>query len=628
MRTRTSGPFVAAALVWLLGFPGVPSAGPQATQIPAEPALTAVDFLAIGRDGRPVTDLTVEQVSLKVDGRERPIRSLQFIDLGSGGLDRGGVIPKPLAPPFASNMLADAGRIVMIVINDESIRPGKERPAREAASRFLGALSSRDRVGLITLPRGSINVDLTRDHEQVRSALSRVTGQAPQTAGQAMPATPRAAGISASQLATSDRACSSRLTLNALSGMLGGITDMDGPKAVVFISSGLTPPTRDAPITGPPGQCEVKPEYYEEVGAASRAARAHFYVIQPSDLISDPAETAFADMSASRFAGTDDATAGLQNLVGVTGGEIFKLSGPADPVFSRVATESSGYYMAEFETEPDERNGLAHRVEIRVAKPDIALHYGTQLLIAKADARKDPKFLSPQDMLRGSRRFRTLPLRAMAFASGTPGSTELKVVAIAEPMDPSVALSSAAMGLVDVRGKMSKQWSANKEDLKSGMLVSAFPVQPGAYRLRVAAIDTAGRHGTVEYPIVAELTTAGSMKLSAIALGVSRNGTFLPKMIFADEPAAIAYLELYGRSPSPVVRLELAESEDGPALVSAPARLTETDDPERRIAVGALPLGGIFPGDYLVRAVVTNDGRPIGRAIRTLRKVVVNSGSR
>jgi hypothetical protein len=175
---------------------------------------------------------------------------------------------------------------------------------------------------------------------------------------------------------------------------------------------------------------------------------------------------------------------------------------------------------------------------------------------------------------------------------------------------------------------MSKQWSANNEDLKSGMLVSAFPVPPGAYRLRVAAIDTAGRHGTVEYPFMAELTTAGTLKLSAIALGISRNGTFQPKMIFGDDPVAVAYLELYGRSPAPVVRLELAESEDGPALASAPARLTETDDPERRIAVGALPLSGIFPGDYLVRAVITNDGRPIGRTIRTLRKVVVNSGSR
>lgn len=624
MRTRTYGPFATAALVFVLGF-GVPSA----QQVPAEPELTSLDFLAIGPDGRPVTDLTADQVSLRVDGNERAIQSLRYVELGGPALiDRsGGPIPRPLPLPFASNMLADAGRVVMIVINDESIRPGKERPAREAAMRFLGALSSRDRVALLTLPRGSINVGLTRDHEEVRSALSRVTGQAPQTAGQALPAAPRTPGVTAAQAATSDRACSSRLTLNALSGMLDDIADLDGPKSIVFISSGLTPPTRDAPLAAPPGRCEVKPEYFEEVGTAARAARAHFYVLQPNDLISDPAETAFTDMTASRFAGTDDATAGLQSLVGVTDGEIFKLSGSADPVFSRVANESSGYYMAEFAATPDERNGLSHRIEIRVARPDVNLRYGTQLVIAKADARKDPKFLSPQDMLRGTRRFRTLPLRAMAFASRGADASELKVVAIAEPMDPSVRFTSAAMGLVDSRGKMSKQWTANKDDLKSGMLVSAFPVPPGAYRLRVAAIDSNGRHGTVEYPFTADLTTAGNLKLSAIALGVSRDGSFQPKMIFGAEPAAIAYLEVYGRSPAPVVRLELAESEEGPALVSAPARLTETEDPERRVAVGALPLTGIFPGDYLVRVVITNDGRPVARATRTLRKVHVGGSS-
>lgn len=624
MRTGTSGPTVAAILVFLLAAATTPSASRQSSPAPAGPELTQVDFLAVGRDGRPVTDLTIDQVSLKVDGGERAIRSLQYVELGGmASLDRGsGVIPRPLPPPFGSNMLADAGRVVMIVINDESIRPGKERPAREAAARFLGTLSTRDRVALITMPRGSINVNLTRDHEQVRSALSRVSGQAPQTAGQAMPAMPRAGAVTSSQAATSDRACSSRLTLGALSGMLQGLGDLDGPKSVVFISSGLTPPTRDAPLSAPPGRCEVKPEYFEEVGTAARAARAHFYVIQPNDLISDPAETAFTDMAASRFAGSDDSTAGLQNLVGVTNGEIFKLSGPADPVFTRVATESSGYYMAEFEATPDERNGLPHRVEIRVAKPDISLRYGSQLVIARADPRKDPKFLSPHDMLRSTRRFRTLPLRAMAFASRGEGS-ELKVVAIAEPMDPSVQFTSAAMGLFDARGKMSKQWTASRDDLKTGMLVSAFPAAPGTYMLRVAAIDSAGRHGIVEYPFAAELTSAGPLKLSAIALGVSRDGAFQPKMIFGAEAAAVAYLEIYGRSPALVVRLELAESESGPALVSAPARLTETDDPERRIAIGALPLGGVFPGDYLVRVVITNDGKPVGQAMRTLRKVAV-----
>jgi hypothetical protein len=244
-------------------------------------------------------------------------------------------------------------------------------------------------------------------------------------------------------------------------------------------------------------------------------------------------------------------------------------------------------------------------------------------VIAKTDARKDPKFLSPQDMLRGSRRFRTLPLRAIAFASRMPEGPDLKVVAFAEPMDPSVVLTSAAMALVDARGRLTKQWTADREELRSGQLVTAFPALPGAYRLRVAAIDREGRHGTVEYPFIAELTSAGSLKLSAIALGIANSNGFEPRMIFGTEPIAVAYLEMYGRSPAPAVRLELAQSNDGPALVSVPARLSETDDPERRIAVGALPLTGLFPGDYLVRAVVTNDGRPIGRAMRTLRKVDV-----
>ena len=188
-------------------------------------------------------------------------------------------------------------------------------------------------------------------------------------------------------------------------------------------------------------------------------------------------------------------------------------------------------------------------------------------------------------------------------------------------MDPSVSISSAAMALVDSRNMLVKRWSADKADLKGGMLLTAFPAQPGAYRLRVAAIDAAGRHGTLEYPFDAELTSAGTLKLSAIALGVAQNNDFAPRMIFGREPAALAHLELHGRSSAPIVRLELAESEDGPALVSVPARLTETGDPVRRIAIGALPIGALFPGDYVVRAVVTNDGRPMGRVMRTLRKV-------
>jgi hypothetical protein len=330
-----------------------------------------------------------------------------------------------------------------------------------------------------------------------------------------------------------------------------------------------------------------------------------------------------SDMTASRFSQADDAMAGLQNLAGVTGGEIFQLTVSPDAVFTQVARETSGYYIADFVPDPAERNGLAHAVELQVSRPDVKLRYQQQLVLAKPESRKDPKFLSPHDMIRGARRFRTLPLRAAAFTSRGDEGAALKVIAIAEPMDPSVGIVAAAMGLIDARNRLVHQWTAAEADLASGRLFAAFPTSQGSYRLRVAAIDKAGRHGTVEYPFTAELGSAGAFKLSAIVLGVPRNNSFEPKMMFGEEQAAVVYLELYGRAREPVVRLEIAESAEGPAIVGVPARITDTSDADRRVAIGALPIASLFPGDYLVRAIVTDDGKPLGRTTRTLRKVVV-----
>ena len=149
-----------------------------------------VDFLAIAEDGKPIADLAKTDVTLKVDGKVRDIRLLEFIELASPNAgDRVGELGPPTPAPYSSNRLEDSGRVVMIVINHESIRAGKERPARDAATRFLATLSSRDQVGLVTMPRGRVEVDLTRDHEEIKTALSRVTGQAQQTSSQGMPVT-------------------------------------------------------------------------------------------------------------------------------------------------------------------------------------------------------------------------------------------------------------------------------------------------------------------------------------------------------------------------------------------------------------------------------------------------------
>jgi hypothetical protein len=410
-----------------------------------------------------------------------------------------------------------------------------------------------------------------------------------------------------------------RLTLENLSGIMDSLGGLEEPKTIVFVSGGLSTPTRDAPTNRAPGPCELKPDDFEAVGKSARAARAHVYVLQPHELGgaagSDGLPGGGGDTG---FSQAQEAIAGLQNLTGVTGGQFFTLGGFVDPVFTQVASESSGYYMVDFKPEAAERNGLQHRIEIRVAAADVTIRHHPQFVIARGES-KDPSFLTPQDMLRGVRRFRTLPLRAIAYTA--QDGEGLAVLAIAEPFDPAVRITAAAMAIVDSNNRLVRQSSTPTGAPPQDSIAAKFPVPPGNYRLRVAAIDTQGRHGTVEYSFTAHLTPAGPLKLSGIALGVSEGGQFKPRMVFGQEPAAAVYVEMYGRMPEPAVRIELAETAGGPAVVSVAATVEGSSVADRRIALGSVPIGSLFPGDYLVRVVVTNDGKPLGVATRTLRKV-------
>lgn len=134
--------------------------------------LVTVDFLAFDSAGRPRANLAQADVSLKVDGRARPIQSMQWIQVADP-VSGGGVRPETIPPPFASNAMGDAGRAVVIVLDDESLRTGREAPLRRAVNRFLSLLSPRDRVALVTMPYGGVKVDFTSEHGKVPARTCR-----------------------------------------------------------------------------------------------------------------------------------------------------------------------------------------------------------------------------------------------------------------------------------------------------------------------------------------------------------------------------------------------------------------------------------------------------------------------
>jgi len=217
--------------------------------------------------------------------------------------------------------------------------------------------------------------------------------------------------------------------------------------------------------------------------------------------------------------------------------------------------------------------------------------------------------------------YRDLPLRAAAFASRDESAGTVRIVVLVEPVDAAASLKSAAVGLFDEKGKLSVQATADPADLARTPPMLAAVAKPGSYRMRVAATDAAGRSGTVDIDVKAELTGADALKLSSLVLGVAEAGKFAGRLQFYTEPTAVAYLEIYGVAKGALsADLELADTENGPASVSGAMRITGGASDDRHVALGGIPIGALPPGDIVVRAIVSIDGKPVGRVTRTLRK--------
>jgi hypothetical protein len=388
------------------------------------------------------------------------------------------------------------------------------------------------------------------------------------------------------------------------------------------VSGGILTPRRDAPLSGPPGPCELRAVHFEEVGRAAVEARANFYVIKADDLVIDSAANAFADPAASRFRSSDEELAGVESLAGVTSGLLLRLTPSDHSAFETVARQTSGYYLLAFEPESAERNGLTHRVDVAVSRPDVAVRVRPRVTVPRGTSTSDAPSRTPQAMLRDGRVYRDLQLRAAAFASASPGDSRLKIVAVAEPLDRLAAITSAAFGLIDNRGRLVAQWTANERELGRSPIASAGLALPGRYRLRVAAVDSSGRRGAADYEFEASLTSIGPLAASALVPGVSRAG-FVPRLQFGPEPTAMGVLEMYGpiaELSTVSVAFELAPTPEAAPIAHVPGVLTVTRDASLHRASGVVPLGALAPGDYTLRAVVTIDGKPAGRVSRTIRK--------
>ena len=634
--------WVGAALAGGVAVWAFPSlvAEPQTVQFRGGTDIVAIDFLATQPDGQPVEDLSAKEIVLKVDGRVRDIRSFQFVKLSATSRE----VPAgaPILPaPFGANDAPAPGRIVIIVVDHEQTRANEGRSATAAAARFLDWLTPLDRAGLVTMPNGKVEVDLTTNHDRVRKALGDVVGRAQRKTGISNISLDEAMTVLAERIdpdktftqelidrecrfAPADSACRTRVvqdalqiaretevatrsSLRALKEFLDGIAGVEGPKSILYLSGSL--------VAFPETRLDL-----EDVARAAARARAQMFIVQPHETIADAGTR---DQPPSATADMNRRLSGLEDLAGVTGGELFRISGLGDLVFSRIADEISSHYLLGFEPKVDEVNGKPHKIEITATRANVSIRARPMFIVDDA-RRTPPPPLALETLLRDVAAYRDLPLRATAYAFRDVDPKLVKIVVVVEPTEATTTLTSAAFALINLQGQAAAQWTEEGAILTARPVLSGASVPPGDYRLRVVAVDAAQRRGAVDYEFAARLTGGAPVTFGSLMVGSNEQGRFRARLLF--EPGVetlTGYTEFYGTLPSGssvTAKFEIAGSADGPALSSAAGVIQATSVASRFIVTGDVPAAGIGPGDHLLRAVISVNDKPVGRILRTFRK--------
>ncbi|MGE3489293.1 MAG: VWA domain-containing protein [Vicinamibacterales bacterium] len=609
-------------------------------QQPAPAFRAGVDLItfeatALDGDGVAVRDLKPDDFSVTVGGQPRKV---VFADFHDGGMVAPAAAAGAATPERERRGVPTAeGRIVVIVVDRDSLAPGNEVALLETATAVIDALQPADAVGLLGVPVG--RVELTRDHDRVRKALPLMSGTRPRqdmyrdrniswdealgyerqdsrviaevverecyrnnvSPGRHDPCPPALIDQAREMLLTGRAHVYN--TTSVLESLAANLAPLRGSKHVILISGGLRF-----------GQdLLTRFQAFSRKAAEAQLTLYAVHLDQPDSNVTDRRTVT------SAFGGRE-ATAGLGALTGMTGGRLFMGVGRATGVFDRITTEINNFYVLGVESGPDDVSGSPRSLAVTVNRPGLTVRSRPEVAprSSSPETAADPLLA----LLNQPTDIRDLPVSATAYSTrGTDESTlrvlissELSVERARLPADWAFAVFNEDNVVATGRQRF--------EAGTPGPLVltTSAKLLPGRYRLRVAARDADGRSGVLDVPLAAGLRVAGELQMSDLIVGINEGGRLQPRSRVAQGTPVSALIELMSADPE-----RLAASRAVIELIPA-----GTAEPLKRFLMAAqtgnaasvlinaaeIDTSSLPPGRYTASVVATADGQPVGRVSR------------
>lgn len=626
-----------AALSALFVATALTTARAQQTVFRSGVDVVTADVTVVNGNGTPIPGLGAGAFDVKVDGGARRVIWAEFV-------------PHKVTPlraeesgeHFSTNEAAAPARVVMVAVDQAHIRRVEGLAALRAATSFIDALDPADKVAAAPVNETG-SIQFTTDHASVKRYLQGLTGAAATTpvrynvglteaiaiadgsrtrldqvvlreCGEPIATVESSARIAAVNGArdpcpveieqeargiVQQERTDVRISLDALARLIGRLAEIPGPKTLVLLSEGLV----------------AEPQLFDltSLGAAAQAARVTLYVLQLEAPVFEAADTRNSPSLQADLSARAD---GLARLAGTARGALFHLVG-ADPYpFKRILTEMSGYYLVAFEASDGDRNGRAHRIDVRTRVPGATVRARPSFTIAAA-----PAAIAESDLvrlLRSTTVATEMPLRAAVYTFREPQGERVRVIVSAEIDSTAPGREvTVAFAVVDDRGLVAASGSGRTE---RGRYSSPVLVPVGRYQLKVAAIDESGRQASVARAFSAVLGGRESIRISDLMLAdpTPSDAPLRPAVLRAAGDHIVAYLEAYGPVRSSVAEGAQFEIRDSNGATVG----TRGIAPLRKAGAGRwtissdLAIGSLAPGAYEVVATITLTGIPEQRLTR------------
>lgn len=552
---------------------------PQTPIFRAKVEVLTIQASVLDRAGRPIIDLGPGDFTVTLNGKPRHVRDVRFFgDGGSEVTEPAASIPGPVI-----NSRED-GRIIVFVVDRDSIAPGNEKVVLEAAGRVIDGLHAADAVGVLSLPGDRVH--LTRNPLLARMALSRMTGtrprlqqsrdynitfdeaaafdrrdemtiskvierECPDVRQPASPGDPSTSDVRnpcppelqnyAREFLLTSRFRTQSVLAN-LSSLAKQLAPMRGPKQVVLLSGGF-----------PFGQDLL--QEYDRFAAAAADAQIAFYAVH---LDGAGADVTIAKQSqASAFGGRDFA-GGMGTVATMTGGAFFSAGGSAEGLFDRVRTEMNNFYELAVDMEGNEAAANSLEIDVKVSRPGVTIRNRRRVLpparLAASIASADPL----NDLIQQPIDVAQVPIALSAYTMrGDETSTLRTIVGIEAGSLINDGPAEWAFAVFN-EGNMI---ATGRQKLEGGagpwLAALSAKLLPGHYRLRAAVRDGAGREGVVERALDVGLRGTAAMQFSDLLVGVAdANGRLQPAASIAKGSPISALVEVISADASTLERVK------------------------------------------------------------------------